>query len=172
MECPKCGLVNPSSAQWCDCGYRFDGSGIVKTGNTSGVPSGLRNWAIAIHLSAFLGFAFLFGSVVGPLVLWLIKRSDDPLLDKHGRAAINFQGTIALIKVGIWAVLGGSYFFLKMGPAPTGAMGSAMIGGAALALSALCLTILGVVFAIIAAIKANQGKLYSYPFGISFLKIR
>ncbi len=29
MDCPKCGLINPESAQRCDCGYDF-GTGEIK----------------------------------------------------------------------------------------------------------------------------------------------
>jgi uncharacterized membrane protein HdeD (DUF308 family) len=30
MQCPNCGLINPNTAQTCDCGYNFQEGGIEK----------------------------------------------------------------------------------------------------------------------------------------------
>lgn len=35
-----------------------------------------RMWAMIVHLSAFLGFVVPFGNVLGPLIVWLIKREE------------------------------------------------------------------------------------------------
>ena len=32
-----------------------------------------RQWGMAAHLSAFAGFLIPFGSILGPLVVWLVK---------------------------------------------------------------------------------------------------
>lgn len=34
-DCPKCRLVNPPSAQWCDCGYDF----VTRTAEQSYLPT-------------------------------------------------------------------------------------------------------------------------------------
>ncbi|GAA75271.1 hypothetical protein P20480_1739 [Pseudoalteromonas sp. BSi20480] len=33
-----------------------------------------RTWAMLCHLSAFAGFIVPFGSIIGPLIIWLIKK--------------------------------------------------------------------------------------------------
>lgn len=48
------------------------------------------------HLAAFLGFVFPFGSVVGPLILWQMKKEVDPFIDDQGKEALNFQITVAI----------------------------------------------------------------------------
>ena len=37
-----------------------------------------QNWAVICHLSALAGFLVPFGNIVGPLVVWLIKRAEMP----------------------------------------------------------------------------------------------
>src|SRR5258705_68928 len=50
-----------------------------------------QNWAMFCHLSALAGFLIPFGNIVGPVVVWLIKRAEMPLVEYHGKEAINFQ---------------------------------------------------------------------------------
>ena len=93
------------------------------------------------HLAAFLGFVFPFGSVVGPLILWQMKKEVDPFIDDQGKEALNFQITVAIAWMACivlaFAVIG---FFLMF----------------ALAIGTIVLTIIG-------AIKANKGIAYRYP---------
>src|SRR4026207_1389310 len=52
----------------------------------------VRTWCAFIHASALLGVLLHFpGHLLGPLILWLIKRDDAPELDAHGKEAVNFQ---------------------------------------------------------------------------------
>ena len=48
-----------------------------------------RTWAMLCHLSALAGFIIPMGSVIGPLVVWLIKKEDMPLVAEHGRKSLN-----------------------------------------------------------------------------------
>ena len=61
-----------------------------------------RRWSIVLHVSALAGMIFPFGNVIGPLVLWLIKKPESALVDRHGKAALNFQisSTIYFIAMG------------------------------------------------------------------------
>ena len=56
----------------------------------------VRQAAMLCHFAAFLGFVFPFGSVVGPLILWQIKREKDGFIDDQGKEALNFQITVAI----------------------------------------------------------------------------
>ena len=108
-----------------------------------------QNWAMICHLVALAGFVIPFGSVLGPLVVWLMKRSEMPLVDRHGKESLNFQITVAfaaLISAVLMVVLVG---FVLL---------------AIVAIGALVLTIR-------AAIKVSNGDLdYRYPWTIRLLK--
>jgi uncharacterized Tic20 family protein len=94
------------------------------------------------HFAAFLGFIFPFGNLLGPLIVWQIKRESDPFVDRQGKEALNFQITVSLaVVVSFLLMLVVIGFFL---------LGLVSIG-------ALVLTI-------IAGIKANEGLDYRYPF--------
>ena len=65
MKCPHCGLLNPQSAQRCDCGYDFrtaslQPSYLTSRQQTGGTTAGQsqatgRHWAMACLLGAFFG---------------------------------------------------------------------------------------------------------------------
>ena len=101
-----------------------------------------RQWAMLCHLSAFLGIWFPFGHLLGPLILWQLKRESDPYIDAQGKEALNFQITVALVS--------GICYLLML-----------VIIGFAL----LPLVLIGaMVLSIIGGIKANEGVPYRYPF--------
>lgn len=108
-----------------------------------------QNWAMLCHLSALVGFLIPFGSLLGPLVVWLIKRAEMPLVDRHGKEALNFQINVAilgLISAALIVVLIG---FVLLAVVVVGAL----------------------FFTIRAAIKVSNGELgYRYPYVIRFLK--
>ena len=56
----------------------------------------VRQWAMLCHFAAFLGLVFPFGSLLGPLIVWQIKKDMDPLIDDQGKEALNFQITVAI----------------------------------------------------------------------------
>jgi uncharacterized Tic20 family protein len=101
-----------------------------------------RMWGMFAHLAAVTGFITGgIGCIVGPLVVWLIKKEDYPFVDDQGKEAVNFQITMLIY------------------------------AAAALLLAFLCigfilLPVVGVVdivFTILATIKANDGVRYRYP---------
>lgn len=137
-----------------------------------------RTWATLCHLSALLMLLGVpLGNVLGPLVVWLIKRNDHPFVDYQGKEALNFQLSITLY----W-VLAGILIFFSVGsiaffwPAfrygvmdywnPI-AMPIAMIFGLFLIFGLL---ILDVILAIVAAVKASDGVSYRYPLTIRAIK--
>ena len=101
----------------------------------------VRQWAMLCHFAAFLGLVFPFGSVLGPLILWQVKKDMDPLIDDQGKEALNFQLTVAIAWL-VCFVLGVVVIgFLLM---------------VVLVIAALILTIIG-------GVKANKGIAYRYP---------
>ncbi|MBW3566069.1 MAG: DUF4870 domain-containing protein [Acidobacteria bacterium] len=107
-----------------------------------------RQWAMITHLSALTGLITGIGFLLGPLIVWLIKRDEYPMVDEHGKEAVNFQ-----ITVFIGFVIGGLLAIVLVGFVIMLAVGIA-----------------AVVFPIIAGIKANEGQFYRYPFTLRLIK--
>ena len=105
------------------------------------VDEAARNSAVAAHLSTFAGLVVPFGSVIGPLAVWLTRRDRDPFIDQAGREALNFGITIAIY--------------------------GAVLLVAALMLVGIPLLVVGVVAWVVlgslAAVKASEGQAYRYP---------
>jgi len=55
-----------------------------------------RNWAMLCHLSAFAGFFFPFGGIIGPLICWLSRKDESLWIDMNGKASMNFQLSVLL----------------------------------------------------------------------------
>ena len=55
-----------------------------------------QNWAMICHLSALAGFLVPFGNIFGPLIVWLLKRAEFPMVEVHGKEALNIQITVAI----------------------------------------------------------------------------
>ena len=107
-----------------------------------------RNWAMACHLASIAGFIIPFGNIIGPLAVWLIKKEEYPLVDDQGKEAVNFQITVLIIGI-VGAVLT-----------------LVLIGFLVL----LALAVYWIVFTIIAAMRANEGESYRYPYTLRFIK--
>jgi len=108
----------------------------------------VRNWCVLCHASALLGLFFHFlGHLIGPLVVWLIKRADSPEIDAAGKESLNFQ-----ISMLIYDIIAGILCLV-------------LIGIPIL----IALWILNTVFVIIASVKTSQGEFYRYPFTIRLI---
>ncbi len=108
-----------------------------------------RKWAMLCHYAAFAWFvAPMIGNVVGPLLVWQLKRECDPFVDAQGREALNFQLTLSLALM------------------LCGLLAWVLIGFPLMAL----VSVVGLVLTIVGGIKANEGRAWRYPFCIRFLK--
>lgn len=59
-----------------------------------------RRWLVILHLSGLAGFLLPgLGHVLGPLVVWLLKKNDVPGMDAAGRNVLNFQISWSLLAV-------------------------------------------------------------------------
>ncbi len=63
-------------------------------------PPTADNWRLYLELLAFTGFVFPFGQILGPLVLWLVKKDTIPAVAIEGRKVINFN-----ISWVIWSIV-------------------------------------------------------------------
>lgn len=114
-----------------------------------------KTWGMIAHLSALIGFLIPFGNILGPLVVWLIKKDTMPFVDEQGKEALNFNITVAIVITALMIVgtvllviLIGFLFYIVAG----------LIGLAALVLM------------VMAGIKANEGVGYRYPFIFRLIK--
>ncbi len=116
----------------------------------------LRTWTVLCHASAFLGFFVpAAGHLVGPLLVWLLKRDESPEIDEHGKESVNFQLSMFIYT----AALGVVCFILMF----------VLIGFLLIPLFAI-LYVVDLVLVIIAALKASEGQFYRYPLTIRLIK--
>jgi uncharacterized Tic20 family protein len=140
--CPACSARLDQQAQTCtQCGANLARGGANEATGAGAVDQVVRNPAVAAHLSTFAGLVVPFGSVIGPLAVWLTRRDRDPFIDDAGREALNFGISIAIY--GAVALV------------------------TALMLVGIPLLVIGViawvVLASLAAAKASQGQAHRYP---------
>lgn len=107
-----------------------------------------RDMAMWCHLSSLSGLFVPFGGLIGPIVIWAMKKDDDSFVNRHGIAAINFRISVYLYSIicFLLALVLVGFFLL-----------------AALALADL-------IFTVIAAIKASEGKEFTYPLSLRLIK--
>lgn len=107
-----------------------------------------RMWATLCHASAATGYFSFIGFVLGPLIVWLLKKDQYPAVDDHGKEALNFQismviyylvsGLLALVFVGF--VIAAALFVFQLAEI------------------------------IIASVKASNGEIHRYPLTIKFVQ--
>ncbi|XOV84528.1 MAG: DUF4870 domain-containing protein [bacterium] len=108
----------------------------------------VRRWASATHIAAVAGYIIPFGNIIGPLLIWQLKKEDGQLIDDQGRESVNFQITVSiamLVSALLTLILIG---FLLMFVVGLGAL----------------------ILVVIAAIKANDGEAYRYPLTLRLIK--
>ena len=122
---------------------------IEQTAEQQGAPSKEeRGQAMACHLLALIGFIIPFGNLIGPLVMWIVKKDESAFVDDQGKEAVNFNITM---------MIAGFVCFL---------LTFVLIG-------VILLPILGIfwlVVTIIAGLKANEGVAYRYPLTLRLIK--
>jgi len=113
-----------------------------------------RTWNMLCHVSALAGLVVPFGSLIGPLLIWQIKKHEFPSVEAHGKAALNFQLTV-LIAFIVGAAVAFALSFVCVG----------YLLYPVVAAIGLC----GLIFAIIAGVKANDGQDYQYPYSLRLI---
>ncbi|MCD7099385.1 DUF4870 domain-containing protein [Stenotrophomonas sp. MMGLT7] len=124
-------------------------------------PTGLaptaeqRQWALFAHLSTLTGlFTGGVGNIVGPLVIWLIKKDTMPFVEDQAKEALNFNITLLIVGVALFLLTLVTFGFGIIFTLPI----------------AIVLGIAWLVLTIIATIRANEGVAYRYPFTLRLVK--
>lgn len=130
----------------------------------------VRTWSMLCHLAALAGFLFSLGSVLGPLIIWQIKKNELPEINPHGKASLNFQLTVFLVNLvltiimlSMWGFGFGLGVFWR---SPFFMFG----GGFGLGMLIGLLNLAAWILALIAGLKANNGETFKYPLAITFVK--
>ena len=100
------------------------------------------------HLSALSLYFTGLGFILGPMIVWLIKKNDHPFIDDQGKEALNFAITILL-----YYVVGviGVFCFIGLVLLPV-------------------IHLFHVIFIVVASVRANSGDLYRYPLTLRLIK--
>ena len=143
------------------------------------VSSEERNWGMAAHLSALVAVAGLpFGHVLGPLIVYLIKGHQSEFVASHAKASLNYQitmsivgiiGVLILIAFGIGVAVSSSGQLASSDASPAVGLGILGLWGA-VAIFILAILLLSIIFIIAATLAAGEGRRYTYPFAIRFLR--
>jgi uncharacterized Tic20 family protein len=125
----------------------------------SGISAEERQWAMFAHLSALVGGLLTsaaggWGTFIGPLVIWLVKKDTMPFVNDQGKEALNFNITVAIICLALVLL-------------------SIVTLGIGLIIAIPAWVIVGIawlVLTILAAVKANEGVAYRYPLTLRLIK--
>lgn len=107
-----------------------------------------RTWGMLCHLSALAMFIIPFGNIIGPLVIWLIKKDESSFVDDQGKESLNFQISITiycLISAMLILVIIGIFLLIGLG-------------------------VLTIVLIIVASVKSNSGEKFRYPLTIRLIQ--
>ena len=108
-----------------------------------------QTWGMLCHLTALSSFVGIVpGHLIGPLVVWLIKRNDYLLVDQEGKESLNFQ-----LSMTIYGIIASLLCLIVIG----------------FVLVPVVL-IVDLILVIKASIRVSNGQEYRYPFTIRFLK--
>lgn len=114
----------------------------------NGVSAEEKQWGMFAHLASLAGIIIPLGNLLGPLIVWLVKKDTMPFVADQGKEALNFN-----ITVFIAAFISGILTLVLIG--------------------FLLLIVVGIawlVLTILAALAANKGETYRYPFTLRLIK--
>jgi len=115
-----------------------------------------RTWGMFCHLLALAGFVGIpYGNIIGPLVMWLVKKNESEFVANQGKESLNFQITMTIAFIA-------SALLMMLVSVPTYADFGILL------LIAVC--IFNVVMIIHASTKANAGIRYRYPICLRLIK--
>ena len=130
---------------------------------------------MAAHLSALAAIAGLpFGHVLGPLIVYLVKGHESEFVGEHAKASLNYQITISILGlVVILVAIAMSLSFLISSTSDHATVAPAIGFGVlwiAIGIAAVLMLLFSLIFIILGTIAANEGRPYTYPFAIRFLR--
>ncbi len=114
----------------------------------NGLTKDDRTFGMLCHLTALVGCVIPLGNILGPLVIWLIKKDQSSFVNDQGKESLNFQ-----ISIAIYGIISAILIIVLIG-----------------ILTSIVIGIFWLVMVIMASVKANEGIAYRYPLTIRFLK--
>ncbi|MEO7060921.1 MAG: DUF4870 domain-containing protein [Lapillicoccus sp.] len=110
--------------------------------------------SIFAHLSAIIAAIVTAGwlSFLGPLIIWAIYKDKSPLVRQAAAGAFNFNVGLWVMNIVAWICL----FTVILAPLAVILFVIANVGM--------------VIWHVVAAIRASQGRAYNYPFQIKILR--
>jgi uncharacterized Tic20 family protein len=126
----------------------------VSTEPVAGPTSEERNWAMIAHLAGLASYLGVvpFASVIGPLIVWLLRKDTSAFVDEHGKESLNFQITMSIVYT-LYVI---SCFMI--------------IGLLLLPFVVPLYALWVLVLVIVAAIKASNGEHFRYPLTLRLVK--
>ena len=116
-----------------------------------------KNWAMAAHLSALIAFIGV-PSLIGPLVVWLMKKDSDAYIAAHSAHALNFNISVLIYTI--------------VGSIAVGIIGILTLGiGFLLAIPVVIVAlVIWLVLVIQGGLAASRGEQFRYPLTIDLVK--
>jgi uncharacterized Tic20 family protein len=118
------------------------------------VPPDQRQMALFSHLSSLSGLIIPLGNILGPLILWLVKKDTMPFVEDQAKEALNFNITLGIIGIVLTIITVVTFGIGAVLTVPLG----------------ILLGIAWLVLTIMAGMKANEGQYYRYPFALRLIK--
>lgn len=106
-----------------------------------------KGYCTLMHISQFAGILVPIGGFVLPIVMWMMGKENNAMVDKQGRAIMNW-----MISLLIYLSISGLLCIV--------AIGFPLL---------IVLGVLNLIFVIKGAMKANDGLYWDYPMTIHFL---
>jgi hypothetical protein len=107
-----------------------------------------RMWGMFCHLSALSGFIIPFGNIIGPLIIYSMKKEEYAFVADQGKESLNFQ-----ISMLIYLIISGIAVLLVIG-----------------IFMLVVLGLVSLILTVVASVRANDGEHYRYPLCIRFIK--
>ena len=108
----------------------------------------LKTFCMLMHLAQLASVIIPLGGFVLPIVMWATNKDQSSTIDQHGKNILNWIITSVIVVAICFALT-----FVFIGPFLLMAFGLASL-----------------IFIIMAAVKANEGVIYNYPFSLQFIK--
>lgn len=107
-----------------------------------------RQMGLFLHLSQLANVVLFPIGIIAPIIIWQTQKEKMPALDAHGKMVAN------------WMISSVIYTFASI------LLMFVLVGF----LTIFAVLLMGIIFPIVGAIKANNGELWEYPLTIKFLK--